>query len=496
MLASAEHDLVLDGVDEVLNRPVSILVASPDNASQVAMSAREIATGEREGNVQVLDLGNAEGNTYLVTNQAEAADLLDLVIQQDAPYVEPFFTETLGSEIFGQARSTEPQYYEDEEDWEEEEYHEEESAHRPSLRERLSHLELPRFGRGGQAGAAGAAAAGAAAPGTATAGAGPDTDPQAAVPSPHTSRTRPVPPQPAGAPRAAAAAPAVPAPPAGKPKVTLWTDSHPDTGGIQVVAKASPSDSGEYVRRAAAFPAAARPAAAEPAGPGYTGDEDYDRDEENHPRSPRLLVGGVLAALLVAAIVVAVSQLNVFRGAPTANEANSPAANETAAGAPAEEGEAAVVEPEIAGLSRLVPDMPELDQENDGKLPEAIDGNPATYWASYQYATEAFGGYASNMALVVELEEASTIESIRLTQLSGRGGQFSVLLNDEPSLEGAKQVARGSFTAQNTTIPVPEEDGQAPKAQYVIVNFTQLPQLSNPGSAPPFGLRMAEIEVS
>jgi hypothetical protein len=140
--------------------------------------------------------------------------------------------------------------------------------------------------------------------------------------------------------------------------------------------------------------------------------------------------------------------------------------------------------------------MPELDQENDGALPKAVDGNPATYWASYQYATDAFGGYASNLALVVELEESSNVESIRMTQLSGRGGQFSVMLNDEPSLDGAKQVARGSFTAQNTTIPVPEEDGAAPKAKYVIINFTQLPRLSNPGSAPPFGVRMAEIQVS
>jgi hypothetical protein len=140
--------------------------------------------------------------------------------------------------------------------------------------------------------------------------------------------------------------------------------------------------------------------------------------------------------------------------------------------------------------------MPDLDVENDGKLPQAIDGNPATYWASYQYVSDAFGGYASNLALVVKLEKSSNIESIRLTQLSGSGGQFSVMLNSKPSLDGADQVARGSFTAQNTTIPVPEEDGAAPKAKYVIINFTQLPRLSNPGSAPPYGLRMAEIQVS
>ncbi|MDF9278000.1 hypothetical protein P4U43_09390, partial [Arthrobacter sp. EH-1B-1] len=139
VLASAEKDLVLDGVDQVLNRPVSILVASPSNAGQVATSAREVATGERSGNIQVLDLGITDAGTYLVTNRAPAADLLDLVIQQDAPYIEPFFTDTLGSEIFGVARSTEPETHEDDDD-----YH-----HEPERRPaRLPKARMPRFGRG------------------------------------------------------------------------------------------------------------------------------------------------------------------------------------------------------------------------------------------------------------------------------------------------------------------------------------------------------------
>jgi hypothetical protein len=177
VLASAEHDLVLDGVDQVLNRPVSILVSAPENASQVAMSAREIATGERASNVQILDLGNADGVTYLVTNEAQAADLLDLVIQRDGPYVEPFFTDTLGSEIFGQVRSTEPEPYEDE-------YEEYEEEPRQSLRDRLNKLDLPklgknapegtakaRFGRQQESASSGAGAAAGAAAAAASAGA-------------------------------------------------------------------------------------------------------------------------------------------------------------------------------------------------------------------------------------------------------------------------------------------------------------------------------------
>ncbi len=111
VLTSHDQDQVLDGVDQVLNRPVSILVAGPGNAEQVAQSAREVATGERPGHVQILDLGISENTTYLITNHSTAADLLDLVVATNPPYIEPFFTETLGSEIFGQPRTYEPETY-------------------------------------------------------------------------------------------------------------------------------------------------------------------------------------------------------------------------------------------------------------------------------------------------------------------------------------------------------------------------------------------------
>ncbi|MEV7649827.1 ABC transporter substrate-binding protein [Arthrobacter sp. NPDC089319] len=486
VLASAEHDLVLDGVDQVLNRPVSILVSAPENASQVAMSAREIATGERASNVQILDLGNADGVTYLVTNEAQAADLLDLVIQRDGPYVEPFFTDTLGSEIFGQVRSTEPEPYEDE-------YEEYEDEPRQSLRDRLNKLDLPklgknapegtakaRFGRQPEGSASGAGAAAGAAAAAASAG--------AHVPPPPSAPPAPASASPATAPvsrQVPASRPAAAQPAAEKPRVSLW----PEDDGDEAEA-----------RSAAVFPAAAR-TSNQPEADDYEYDE-YDDEERNSPRSSKLLVGGLLAVLLVVAIVVAVSQLNLFRGGPVAN--GSEAGNETgAASSPAETGAeeesapaAEVVEPVIADLTRQVPDMQELDAENDGKLSEAVDGNPATYWASFQYVSDNFGGYAKNMALVVELEDPSSISSVVLTQLSGTGGNFSVLLNDEPTLDGANQVAQGSFTAQKTTIPVPEQDGAAPKAQYVLINFTQLPKLSNPMGGPPYGIRMAEIEVS
>lgn len=524
VLASAEQDLVLNGIDQVLNRPVSILVAAPENASQAAMSAREIATGERAGNVQVLDLGITDGYTYLITNQAEAADLLDLVIQQDAPYVEPFFTETLGSEIFGQARTYEPETYEDEDYYDDEE----EDEPRTSLRERLNRLELPKLGRGnandgggkplfgrrpGAGAAAGAGVAGAAAAASAAGQGRTDTGQFDRAETgwqdrADTGRHEPVasarqtiaPPPPASPPHIAADADAPATAPVGRqtaerPKVSLWQDQEdhaPAAGPARPAARRGEEEHG----RAAAYPAGDGGGPTRPDDYDY----DYDDDERNRPRTSRLLVGGLLAVLLIVAVVIAVNQLNLFRGGPVAGDTqetnNSAPATEAQGGketsAPAEE----VVEPEIAGLTRLVPDMPALDAENDGRLPQAIDGNPATYWTSFQYQSDDFGRYASNLALVVELKEPSSISSIELTQLSGSGGKFSVMLNDTASLEGATPVAQGSFTAQNTTIPVPESDGAAPKAQYVIIDFTQLPRLANPQGGPPFGIRMAEIEVS
>ena len=153
VMTSADGDEVLQGIDQVLNRPVSVLVGSSANSEQLSLSAREIATGERYAAVQVLDLGITEGRSYLVTNLAESADLLDLVIQSDAPYVEPFYTDTLGTEIFGVTRSKEPVTYEDDAEYYEDLHSQEDS--RPAVLGKLPEINLgdkfsglkDRFGR-------------------------------------------------------------------------------------------------------------------------------------------------------------------------------------------------------------------------------------------------------------------------------------------------------------------------------------------------------------
>ncbi|WP_304271066.1 hypothetical protein [Pseudoglutamicibacter cumminsii] len=124
IVATEEGDRVFTGTDQVLNRTVSILTAAPANATRLAVAAREIAIETRPSPVQVLDLGISQSTTYLIAADADAADLLDLVIESATPYVEPFMTDTLGSEIFGESRSHEPQIYDDDAEYYEELAHE------------------------------------------------------------------------------------------------------------------------------------------------------------------------------------------------------------------------------------------------------------------------------------------------------------------------------------------------------------------------------------
>lgn len=80
VVTSADQDIIFQAVDEVLDREVSVLLASRANAKQVATSAKELATGERASEVQVLDLGLTAERTYLISSVVDPNQLLDLVV--------------------------------------------------------------------------------------------------------------------------------------------------------------------------------------------------------------------------------------------------------------------------------------------------------------------------------------------------------------------------------------------------------------------------------
>ncbi|MCO1337704.1 hypothetical protein BJH93_02180 [Kocuria polaris] len=515
VLSSTEGDMVLDGMDQVLNRAVSILIASVDNTARMTASAREIATGERPSNVQVLDLGVSEHATYLITNTADSGDLMELL--EETTYVEPFYTDTLGSEIFGESRSRQPQRYEDDDEY----YAElEENERRTPLANRFSGLRS-RLSRGVAGVTGGAAAAGAASGASAhqddadTAGS-PSTEENTAVEpvaeestfgSPSTEETPVVPP-------AAATAAA--------PKVEIYEDEDEDdaasagAGAAAASAAAGPAPTAatprtEYdpddVRPAATFPAAARGyeeeaafAGAGGAGAGY----DDDEEEEGGNRWTRLIVGAVLGIVLIVAVVFAFNMLGGLGGdeAPRAGGDSSTSADgdPSASGEPDEsnepsESDTPAAEPVVSGIQRVVPGNQELNAETDNTLVRAIDGNEATLYSTYTYSQPAFGGYASNMVLVVELEDAAKVSQVELSGLNGTGGSFEIAIGETNDLGAATSVTQGSFTGPTVSVPVTDE--QAATGKYVFFNVTELPRLSNPlNDSRPFGLQVAEFKVS
>ncbi|AUZ36416.1 ABC transporter substrate-binding protein [Arthrobacter sp. PGP41] len=501
VLASHDHDLVLDGVDQVLNRPVSILVAGPGNTEQVAQSAREVATGERPGTVQVLDLGMTEAATYLITNHTSAADLLDLVVASNPPYVEPFFTDTLGSEIFGQPRSHEPEPYDDE-DHIEAGYIKYSDTHpsqvdpyrqapavppKPPAKPAASPSSARKSA--GASAVGGAATVGGALGGAAGAGSGARNASEAATRATalNTGQARdqqvPTPGNVEGT-------------PGGRPKVSLWSDADYAYAEDQPSGTAPVEDEPQTAnKKPSSFARSAAPTAAAAAFDSQ-GEYDDDRDEAGRePRSMRWLVGGLLAVVLIAGLVFAVTNLgSLFSPQPQAGSpapaTNGGAPETTAPGTQAPSSAAPAAPPAIENISRQ--GSFDFAATFDGDLVKAYDGNAASYWSDMEFATENWGGLApQGVPLVVKLKKPAKVSSITLSQLGGAGGNITVYTNDRPALDGAKAVGTNSFTSTDLTMPLAEPV----QAQYVIVSINSLPRLAAPKTRYGYGVRLAEIKV-
>lgn len=101
LLSTAEDDHVLQGEDQILRRRVSILVPSPAHESLLVDNARSLAAGAGHSGFQVLDMGQTEDSTYLVTSYAPTADLLDALLVED----DDADDYSLSDDIFGDSRS-------------------------------------------------------------------------------------------------------------------------------------------------------------------------------------------------------------------------------------------------------------------------------------------------------------------------------------------------------------------------------------------------------
>lgn len=529
VLSTAEGDDVLTGLDQVLNRRVSILIASKKNASQAAQSGRELATGERSSHVQVLDMVISDGRPALITNTAKANDLLDLLVSQDKPFVEPFFTESLGSEIFGQRREATP---EDDPEWDENYY---------ELRENKPIFDLSSVSEKARAKAAERAVARDAAAverekaarekaeqeradklaekerqrraaerdralvkeqeaRAASAVAHPVQEP---VEESDATQAVAVTPQPAAQPRPEQRKPAVrPLGPADDADDAPVSAPRPSNTARNMALGAAAGGTGAAL---SAPRASAEDHDNLPSESYDSDDESWDEDDvlvgstavEEEDADPkgrmisRALVGLLLAAMLIGAVVLAVTQLGSLfsNGQATASRGATSSASAPAATS-ATPSEAAVT-PEIIGVSRHVPNNPTLDSASDVNLGRIIDGNPQSAWGSLVYTNPQFGNLASSFALVFELKEPAKVSKLTLSQQYGSGGAFQVLVNDSPTLEGATAAGQGSFSSQDVVVNVDSDK----KSKYVILNVTQLPTLSGVQVIYPYGMVISEVKV-
>lgn len=592
LLSTADHDHVLQGEDQILRRRVSILVPAPAHESTVVENARSLAAGSGHSGFQVLDMGQTEDATYLVTSYAPATDLLDALLFADQ-HSDDY---SLSDDIFGDARTassasyiyeepdpTQPQRSvaprtgepQDEEPavtrWSASDYDDYSSAPpAPSVRNRLGLARKVRPGavrstmfdraasRGGSGGAtvaagaidptydgdnryesfertegkpdrlderhggsravpSGDAAGSPDAPGPlddaapaassrdraegATAGSTARTDERTAgratgrttagTADESTGET-------AGAGAAVAGTAGVGATLGGAAGADAALGGAAEAGaadqrsgqGLDPEPDPAGSDTASSPTSTATVGAAATGT-----GAGDAPGTDGSTAEDSRKGPLRWLLLLLLAIVLIAAIVLGFRGLGALtsqftsEGAPEQTAAPAdPSGSPAATAAPS-----AAAAPDVASASRLTSD-PNFMADTDATLNQATDGDPATYWLSYGFSSAQFGNLADSVGLAVQLKEPATAQELTIQQADGSGGQFTVYVSDQPSLEGAQEVGKGSFTGPEVTVALSDAARSTPH-QYVLVQWTELPQLSNPIGGYPFGLRIGEVDV-
>ncbi|HIW98505.1 MAG TPA: hypothetical protein H9871_00010 [Candidatus Nesterenkonia stercoripullorum] len=238
------------------------------------------------------------------------------------------------------------------------------------------------------------------------------------------------------------------------------------------------------------------------AAPPGEGDTDFP---DQRPGKGRWFAAIGLAIVVLVAAVLVFTSLDTRDGsegdqASTQDDAEGTSDSEGADGGEnggggdaADDGETSGPTPEIADVSRTVPDSADLLAERDGDLANLSDGDSSTSWNSFTFATSDFGGFASNLVLIMELEEAAPVSSITIDQgEDATGGSFDVLVNDSPSSQGAQTVGSGSFDGGDVTVDLDESEA----GQYVMINVTELPEQDSPADPNlPYSLQLNDISV-
>ena len=125
---------------------------------------------------------------------------------------------------------------------------------------------------------------------------------------------------------------------------------------------------------------------------------DYYEDEpEREPRSMRWLVGGLLAVVLIAGLVFALTNLgSLFNGGPQANPSTATTGTSGPGTGTRRRTQVRQRLRRYRRPSKTSPDRAiSISQpRTTWILSKAFDGNAASYWSDMEFATEAWGGLA------------------------------------------------------------------------------------------------------
>lgn len=452
VLTTPEQDHVLGGQDQILGREVTILVPSERHTSRVVENARAMAIGAVDADLHILDLGQSGNTTYLVTSFAAPSILIEELLAEPGSVDD----ETLSDDIFGRPRSATAAGTYVVDDGEPEAEGEETSE---EFYDNWDDDEI-------------------------------DSAPAAPEVEKHMGRARRAPESSTRATlfdRAAAgrgsSAPKTPVRDTHRIDPTYDGDNRYDSYEYEYT-------SGSKGRAAGAAATASPWQNANRTTGQRSSSSTRSRKESGNSRGK----GGLIALLLGLLAVLALGAALIFGGLGNLfTNAGGPGGGESASPAESATQEVPVAEP--ASAIRLVPDNPTFMADQDSTLNQVIDEDPSSAWVSYGFDSPDFSQLANSVSLGVRFEEPTRMQRVSISQESGTGGSFTVYVADDPSLENATEVGKGTFQGQQTTVELGEA-AQSEEHEYLIVEWTELPTLTEPIAGYNYGLRISDITVS
>ena len=140
------------------------------------------------------------------------------------------------------------------------------------------------------------------------------------------------------------------------------------------------------------------------------------------------------------------------------------------------------VAPVIASIQSVDPS--DADGEHQEAVDRARDGDPSTFWYTMTYKADDFAGFKPGVALVLTLQETSTVSSVTL-QVNGAGGNVQVRQSDAANPSGGTLLAEGTLGPETVlTFATPVD------TSTVVLWFDRLP------TAPDGGFRMEPAEIT